>query len=37
VSRLLVAWTTGWLSVLLIKCQVGPYATAGDLVGWAGC
>jgi hypothetical protein len=36
VSRLLVAWKTGWLTALLIKCQVGSYVTVGDLVGWAG-
>jgi len=36
VGRLLVVRKTGWLSALLIKCQVGFYVTFGDLVGWAG-
>jgi len=36
VGRLLVARKTGWLSALLIKCQVGSYVTVGDLVGWEG-
>ena len=32
----LVARKTGWLSALLIKCQVGSCVTVGDLVGWEG-
>jgi hypothetical protein len=29
-----MAWKTGWLSALLIRCQVGSYITGGgDLVG----
>jgi hypothetical protein len=34
VCGLLMAWKTGWLSALLIRCQVGSYITVeGDLVG----
>ena len=30
-----MARKTGWLSALMIKCQVGFYVTVGDLVEWA--